>query len=70
MANERWHLHRACIVNYWYFDEAYFEFSQGKLLLWANGSGKSVTTSSLLPLLLMGRRILHDWIHLVPLREN
>ncbi|MBO1084942.1 TIGR02680 family protein [Enterococcus mundtii] len=56
MANERWHLHRACIVNYWYFDEAYFEFSQGKLLLrGANGSGKSVTTASLLPLLLDGK---------------
>jgi len=56
MENERWHLHRACIVNYWYFDEAYFEFSKGKLLLrGANGSGKSITTASLLPLLLDGK---------------
>lgn len=56
MKNERWHLHRAYISNYWYFDEASFEFSKGKLLLrGANGSGKSITTASLLPLLLDGK---------------
>ncbi|MBC2180818.1 TIGR02680 family protein [Listeria booriae] len=52
----KWHLNRAGIINYWYYQESYFEFANGKMLLrGSNGSGKSVTTASLLPMLLDGK---------------
>lgn len=52
----KWHLNRAGIINYWYYKESYFEFANGKMLLrGSNGSGKSVTTASLLPMLLDGK---------------
>lgn len=51
----RWHLHRAGIINFWLYEEAEFIFSSGRLILrGANGSGKSVTMQSLIPLVLDG----------------
>lgn len=32
MANP-WVLHRAGLINFWYYDEQYFHFADGKLLL-------------------------------------
>lgn len=55
--NGRWRLNRAGIFNFWYYDEEIFPFSDGKLLLrGTNGSGKSVTMQSLIPLLLDGKK--------------
>ncbi|MFZ2425665.1 MAG: TIGR02680 family protein, partial [Trichococcus flocculiformis] len=52
----KWVMNRAGIVNFWYYDEQYFEFADGKMLLrGSNGSGKSVTMQSLLPTLLDGK---------------
>ncbi|RYL95843.1 hypothetical protein EWI07_01305 [Sporolactobacillus sp. THM7-4] len=57
MNEEKWMLNRAGIINFWYYDVAYFDFADGKLLLrGANGSGKSVTMSSLITVLLDGRK--------------
>lgn len=57
MNEEKWQLNRAGIINFWYYDVAYFDFADGKLLLrGANGSGKSVTMSSLITVLLDGRK--------------
>ena len=54
MAN-KWQMNRAGILNYWYYDEAVFEFAGGRLLLrGSNGSGKSVTMQSLITILLDG----------------
>lgn len=51
----KWHINRAGLINYWYFDTQYFNFADGKVLFrGANGSGKSVTTASLFPVLLDG----------------
>jgi len=48
-------MNRAGILNYWYYDEAEFEFVGGRLLLrGSNGSGKSVTMQSLITILLDG----------------
>lgn len=53
----KWKLNRAGILNFWYYDEEFFDFANGKLLLrGSNGSGKSVTMQSLLPVLLDGRK--------------
>ncbi len=53
----RWVPHRVGLVNYWYYDEEEFPFAGGKLLLrGSNGSGKSVTMQSLIPLLLDGNK--------------
>lgn len=53
----RWVPHRVGLVNYWYYDEEEFQFADGKLLLrGGNGSGKSVTMQSLIPLLLDGNK--------------
>lgn len=52
----KWVMNRAGIINFWYYDEQYFDFSDGKILLrGSNGSGKSVTMQSLLPTLLDGK---------------
>ncbi|HHY15930.1 MAG TPA: hypothetical protein GX521_07635, partial [Firmicutes bacterium] len=54
---QRWVPQRVGLVNYWYYDEEEFEFANGKLLLrGSNGSGKSVTMQSLIPLLLDGNK--------------
>ena len=53
----RWQLSRAGFFNFWYYDEEIFDFADGKLLLrGANGSGKSVTMQSLIPVLLDGKK--------------
>lgn len=53
----KWELNRAGLLNFWYYDDEEFHFSSGKLLLrGANGSGKSVTMQSFIPLLLDGRK--------------
>lgn len=55
MKNSRWMLHRVGLVNFWYYDEEEFQFSDGRMLLrGSNGSGKSVTMQSFIPLLLDG----------------
>src|SRR5690625_893638 len=52
----KWQMNRAGLLNFWYYDEEIFTFSNGKLLLrGSNGSGKSVTMQSFLPVLLDGR---------------
>ncbi len=50
-------MNRAGLFNFWYYSDEIFEFSDGKLLLrGSNGSGKSVTMQSILPILLDGRK--------------
>lgn len=54
---ERWKMNRIGFVNFWLYDEATFEFIDGKLLLRGqNGSGKSITTQSFIPFVLDGDR--------------
>lgn len=51
----RWKMSRAGILNFWCYDEEEFVFEDGKMILrGANGSGKSVTMQSLVPLVLDG----------------
>lgn len=55
--SERWVIHRIGLINFWYYDEEEFNFKDGRLLLrGANGSGKSVTMQSFIPLLLDGNK--------------
>ena len=55
--NDRWKMNRIGFVNFWLYDEEYFEFTDGKLLLRGqNGSGKSITTQSFIPFVLDGDR--------------
>src|SRR5574344_2102090 len=55
VAENKWQMNRAGILNYWYYDEAEFQFADGRLLLrGSNGSGKSVTMQSLITILLDG----------------
>ncbi len=57
MSINKWQLNRAGLLNFWYFDEEEFDFADGKLLLrGSNGSGKSVTMQSFIPVLLDGRK--------------
>jgi len=52
----KWQINRAGLLNFWYYDEEIFTFADGKLLLrGSNGSGKSVTMQSFLPVLLDGK---------------
>jgi len=54
---ENWVINKIGLVNFWYYDEEEFHFSDGRLLLrGSNGSGKSVTMQSFIPLLLDGNR--------------
>ncbi|MCM3294008.1 TIGR02680 family protein [Paenibacillus sp. MER 180] len=51
----RWQMSRAGILNFWYYDEEEFHFEEGRMILrGANGSGKSVTMQSFIPLVLDG----------------
>ncbi|MEW6064687.1 MAG: TIGR02680 family protein [Bacillota bacterium] len=54
----RWQMNLAGIFNFWYYtDEVQFQLSDGRLVLrGANGSGKSVTMQSFLPLVLDGNK--------------
>lgn len=57
MNNNRWIINKAGLVNFWYYDEEELNFSDGRLLLrGSNGSGKSVTMQSFIPLLLDGNK--------------
>lgn len=48
-------INRIGLLNFWYFDDEEFNFFDGKLLLrGSNGSGKSVTMQSFIPLILDG----------------
>lgn len=53
----RWEIKKIGLLNYWWYDEEEFEFSNGRLILrGTNGSGKSVTMQSFIPLLLDGNK--------------
>lgn len=55
--SDRWLANKLGFVNFWYYDEEEFDLSDGKLLLrGSNGSGKSVTMQSCIPLLLDGNK--------------
>ncbi|MHB1394742.1 MAG: TIGR02680 family protein [Clostridia bacterium] len=55
--SERWVINRIGLINFWYYDEEEFNFRDGRLLLrGSNGSGKSVTMQSFIPLLLDGNK--------------
>lgn len=48
---------RIGLLNFWYFDDEEFNFFDGKILLRGeNGSGKSVTMQSFIPLILDGNK--------------
>ena len=53
----RWKINKIGLLNYWWYDEEEFEFSDGRMILrGTNGSGKSVTMQSFIPLLLDGKK--------------
>lgn len=53
----KWVVNRIGLINFWYYDEEEFHFSDGRLLLrGSNGSGKSVTMQSFIPLLFDGNK--------------
>lgn len=53
----KWVMNLAGVLNYWYYKYEEFHFENGHLIIRdANGSGKSVTTQSFLPLLLDGNK--------------
>lgn len=53
--NSRWKANKIGLINFWYYDEQEFPFVKGRMLLrGSNGSGKSVTMQSVIPLLLDG----------------
>lgn len=57
MLTSKWIINRIGLVDFWYYDEEEFYFKNGRLLLrGANGSGKSVTMQSFIPLLLDGNK--------------
>ncbi|GIP33368.1 TIGR02680 family protein [Paenibacillus sp. J2TS4] len=59
-SEQRWRMNRVGILNFWYYDEEEFEMEDGRLILrGANGSGKSVTMQSFLPLVLDGDKRPH-----------
>lgn len=44
MNSGKWQINKVGLVDFWYYDEESFDFSEGRMLLrGANGSGKSVT---------------------------
>ncbi|SMF90186.1 TIGR02680 family protein [Paenibacillus uliginis N3/975] len=52
---ERWQMNRAGILNFWFYDDEEFQLEEGRVILrGANGSGKSVTMQSFIPLVLDG----------------
>ena len=54
---ERFEMNRIGFINFWLYDEEYFDFVEGKLLLRGqNASGKSITTQSIIPFILDGDR--------------
>ncbi|QDR79940.1 TIGR02680 family protein [Sporomusa termitida] len=56
MSENKWVMHRAGLINFWYYSDEEYHFANGKLLLRGlNGSGKSVTMQSLITVLLDGK---------------
>lgn len=54
---DRWIINRLGLINFWYYDEEVFEPADGKLIFrGSNGSGKSVTMQSFIPLLFDGNK--------------
>lgn len=57
MEKSKWHMHRIGLVDFWCYENEDFYFKDGHMLLrGSNGSGKSVTMQSFIPLLLDGNR--------------
>lgn len=57
MLTSKWHMHRLGLVDFWYYTNEEFHFKNGHMLLrGSNGSGKSVTMQSFIPLLLDGNK--------------
>ena len=57
MSETKWHMHRFGLVDFWLYTNEEFYFSNGHMLLRGfNGSGKSITLQSCIPLLLDGNR--------------
>lgn len=57
MLTSKWHINRIGLVDFWYYGNEVFEFQNGHMLLrGSNGSGKSVTMQSFIPLLLDGNK--------------
>ncbi|WP_277409185.1 hypothetical protein [Lacrimispora xylanisolvens] len=57
MKTSKWVINRIGLIDFWYYDEEEFHFRDGRLLLrGSNGSGKSVTMQSFIPLLLDGNK--------------
>ena len=57
MSLSRWHMNRMGLVDFWCYENEVFEFENGHMLLrGSNGSGKSVTMQSFIPLLLDGNK--------------
>jgi len=55
--SERWTMNRLGFINFWLYDDVCFPLNQGKLFLRGNnGSGKSITTQSIIPFILDGNR--------------
>lgn len=55
MNNSSWIINKAGLIDFWYYDQQEFSFLDGRMLLrGSNGSGKSVTMQSFIPLLLDG----------------
>lgn len=53
----KWHMHRLGLVDFWYYVNEEFHFKDGHMLLrGSNGSGKSVTMQSFIPLILDGNK--------------
>ena len=53
--NNRWIASKFGLFNFWYYENKEFDLADGKILFrGTNGSGKSVTTQSVIPLLLDG----------------
>lgn len=53
--NSKWEINKIGLVDFWYYDQQEFYFADGRMLLrGSNGSGKSVTMQSVVPLLLDG----------------
>lgn len=57
---QRWRMNRVGIFNFWYYVDQEIQLEDGRLILrGANGSGKSVTMQSFLPLVLDGDKRPH-----------
>lgn len=55
MNNSNWMISKVGLIDFWYYDQQEFTFLDGRMLLrGSNGSGKSVTMQSFIPLLLDG----------------